>query len=114
MINWRKGLSGFVGGYKTAIKGVFEFAHSITTAPIIDTPDCHLVLESKIDPSGVGVASKVAPFLSLQSSITGLQSGLISPLDLGISLSGIINPNGQSLASKITPAIGLQGHLCNC
>tara|TARA_R110000803_G_scaffold115793_5_gene184361 strand:- start:8139 stop:8417 length:279 start_codon:yes stop_codon:yes gene_type:complete len=36
MINWRSGKAGFVGGLKYAIRGVFQFAHSVTSeAPVV-------------------------------------------------------------------------------
>ena len=93
MINWRKGLGGFVGGYRTAIKGVFEFAHSITTAPIINTPDCFTAMDSPIDPDGTAAGSTINPFLSKSSTI---------------------DSNGATLNSKITGSIGLNSLLCDC
>lgn len=40
-MNWRNGKGGFVGGLKYIIKGVFQYAHSITSAtPVGPTPDC--------------------------------------------------------------------------
>ena len=93
MINWRKGLGGFAGGYRTAIKGVLEFAHSITTEPIINTPDCFTTMDSPIDPDGVSVDSAITPYLVKSSTI---------------------DSNGATLNSKITGSIGLNSLLCDC
>jgi hypothetical protein len=35
MINWRNGKAGFVGGLKYAIKGFFQYTHSITSTTVI-------------------------------------------------------------------------------
>jgi len=50
MINWRNGKGGFVGGLKTLIKGVFQYAHSITSAtPVGPTPDCFVTFIGTIE-----------------------------------------------------------------
>lgn len=49
MINWRNGKGGFVGGLKYAIKGLFQFAHSLTSAvPAAPTPDCIEAFQGQI------------------------------------------------------------------
>ena len=37
MINWRNGKGGFIGGLKTAIRGFFQYAHSITSEAVAPT-----------------------------------------------------------------------------
>lgn len=49
-MNWRNGKAGFVGGLKYIIKGVFQFAHSITSAaPVGPTPDCFVTFIGTIE-----------------------------------------------------------------
>ena len=72
MINWRNGKAGFVGGLKYIIKGVFQFAHSITSAtpPSVDAPLTSFAVSSLISSDGSGIRSNIGSTLGIESAIS--------------------------------------------
>jgi hypothetical protein len=72
MINWRNGKAGFVGGLKYIIKGVFQFAHSITTTST-ETEKASFAIESEISSDGQGVLSAITT--AGEAVVAGLVSG---------------------------------------
>lgn len=72
MINWRNGKGGFVGGLKHAIRGMFQFVHSITSDSVL-TPKASFAVESTISSDGLGVLSAITT--AGETVIAGLVSG---------------------------------------
>lgn len=90
MINWRNGKGGFVGGLKTAIKGVFQYAHSITSS-IPVTPGLNTGVLSRISSSDVG----------LLSSISADDVGLISVIEQNFGVYSRISSTDKAVISII-------------
>ena len=59
MINWRDGKAGFVGASKRFIKGVFRFAHTVTTASEVRAAPGFGV-GSRMTNTGIGKTGTVA------------------------------------------------------
>ena len=93
MINWRNGKGGFVGGLKYIIKGVFQFAHSVTS--VGPTPDCYIAGISTIIESTM---SDVAGIGTLTDTIAG-----VGALDIA-DISGV---------GTLTDTTAGQGDICN-
>ena len=95
MINWRNGKGGFVGGLKYIIKGVFQFAHSVTSAsPVGPTPDCFVgfigaITDPVMEPCG---------FIGAMTDTTGLI--------------GSVDDTGLGLIGAMTDTSGFEGCLC--
>ena len=60
MINWRNGKGGFVGGLKTAIKGFFQYAHSITSETVIPPLGPGAGYTTTMSNDGIGLGSTMA------------------------------------------------------
>lgn len=96
MMNWRDGKGGFVGGLKYLIKGVFQFAHSLTSvAPVGPTPDCFVAFVGTItDPT----LDKVA---------------FIGTITDTLAMIGTINDDEASFLGTITDTHATIGSICN-
>lgn len=90
MINWRNGKGGLVGGLKYIIKGVFQFAHSITSVSAPPPPQATFGVTSEIDPNGLGVLS----------SITTAGETVVAGLVAGKGVRSVINADGVSVRTK--------------
>ena len=69
MISWRNGKGGFVGGLKTAIRGFFQFAHSVTSETV-SAPTTSFAIRSAISSDGTGIRSNIGSTLGIESVIT--------------------------------------------
>ena len=114
MINWRDGKGGFVGGLKYLVKGVFQFAHSLTSvAPVGPSPDCITAFIGALD-------SKDAVFIGLindtNAEIGALDAGdavFIGALDADdATFIGPIDPD-NSFIGAITDETAFNGDLCD-
>jgi len=112
MINWRNGKGGFVGGLKYAIKGLFQFAHSITSAaPTPPSPDCDIGFEGKIEGT-IAFEGKITEDIAFEGQIDATDIGLIGNLtDIRV-FSGILDPNDLGFEGNLTDEIGFEGDLC--
>jgi len=81
MINWRNGKGGFVGGLKYAIKGVFQFAHSITSDTDVIAPFSTFGVSSLINTDGTSVRSNIGSTVAIESEISEDGLGARSNMD---------------------------------
>jgi hypothetical protein len=96
MINWRGGKGGFVGGIKTLIKGVFQFAYSKTSvAPVGPTPDCFVT------------------FIGTITERTMSDAVFIGTLTDTKTLIGTLNADDKNFDGTMTDENALIGDLCN-
>jgi hypothetical protein len=96
MMNWRSGKGGFVGGLKYLIKGVFQFAHSLTSvAPVGPTPDCYIASQGHIIDTPL---SDIAAIGTITDTIAAI---------------GTINDLAVASIGTLTDTNAAQGSLCN-
>jgi phage-related protein len=101
MISWRNGKGGFVGGLKTAIRGVFQYAHSITSLKP-DTPDLLTGVMSVISDSPSGVKSSISASLSGVSSEIEENTGASSTISDGLDgVKSLISSSLSGVESKM-------------
>ena len=94
MLNWRNGKAGFVGGLKYLIKGVFRYAHTVTTADVI-TQGPGEGTNGSITDNGIGLSGLINSDGIGQNGIILLGFGASSIIsDNGIGKTGLINNDG--------------------
>ena len=101
MINWRNGKAGFVGASKYIIKGLFQYAHSVTSESAV-TPDSFFSVIGLINTAGQNVEGKIVDVaLSVSGIITEITSvsGLI--IEEPLNVLGKIDADGISVKGDI-------------
>ena len=114
MINWQDHKGGFVGGAKTAIKGVFKYVYAAFTQPIIDTQDCFLSVTSVISDDPLSVVSTIGDGLSLGSAVNDDILSVVSTIKENLSTVSAINDNPLSTVSAIKDNLSVTSVICNC
>jgi len=101
IINWRKGLAGFVGASKYAIKGVFSYAYSITSASPV-SPDCIFQVTARISDATEQVRSVIdSNGQRIKAEIVDLQQVRADINDTVEQLRAKIDSNGQRVESRL-------------
>lgn len=100
MINWREGKAGFVGASKRLIKGVFQFAHTLTSAGPTVAPIGAGIL-SVMNIAGAGGSSLMSTTGEGISSKMLLGAGVLSTMETdGIGVSSAMSTTGIGISSK--------------
>jgi hypothetical protein len=96
MMNWRDGKGGFVGGLKYLIKGVFQFAHSLTSvAPVGPTPDCYIASQGHIIDTPMSDIAAVGAIIGFVAAV------------------GTLDAADSAAIGTLTDTNSAQGSLCN-
>jgi len=114
IIRWKDHKAALTGASKRAIKGVFQFIHSVTSTAPIDTQDCFLSVTSVINDDPLSVVSTIGDGLSVGSVVNDDILSVTSIIKDGLSVVSSIDDGPLSVTSSIKDNLSVTSVVCNC
>ncbi len=114
MIFWKDHKAALTGASKRAIKGVFQYIHSITTGTVIVSPDCFAAFEGLITDEAGFQGLIDGANMGFEGLIDGDPIGREGAVFPNKGFNGIIDADDLGFEGRITDKIGFEGQLCDC